>query len=207
MTCTRCGARLEADRTICGLCGAEQRGVASFSVPPYVDRGLASSDDVESEPTGPSIAVEEPPTPPAFVRPTSAPAARRPRSRWMWIAAVLAVALVTSGIVIVSVSGSLRAARGDLTDANDRVARTTAELNDARAQATGLEDELDSSRAANRRTQDLRDDAQVSLEACQDLFRMVVAFSRGMPSKSEQAEATALLISCFQGEIPPQLFP
>ena len=42
MTCTRCGARLEADRTTCGLCGYEQRAVTEISVPPYVERSFSS---------------------------------------------------------------------------------------------------------------------------------------------------------------------
>ena len=31
MTCTRCGARLEAERTTCGLCGQEQGAATEVS--------------------------------------------------------------------------------------------------------------------------------------------------------------------------------
>ena len=132
MTCTRCGARLEAERTTCGLCGHEQRAVTEISVPPYVDRSFSSFGIGGPEIAPPSITVEAPPAPP--MHGPDGPANESGSRRRPWrivIAAVLSVALVASGVAIVSLSGSLRSTKADLDAATDRSAQTAAQLDDA----------------------------------------------------------------------------
>ena len=208
MTCTRCGARLEAERTICGLCGHDQRALTEISVPPYVDRSFSSFGVGGPETVPPSIAMEAPPAPRMHEPdgPKSEPGGRR-RPWRIVIAAVLSVALVASGVAIATLSGSLRSTKAELGTATDRSAQTAAQLDDARARVATLEGDLESAQDKVRHADADLTDAKASLEACQDLFRLGAAFGSRMPSKSEQASAAALLISCFQGELPPQLFP
>lgn len=209
MTCTRCGARLEAERTTCGLCGHEQRAVTEISVPPYVEPSFSSFGVGAPEIAQPSSTVEAPPAPPMHEpdRPANQSGGRRPRPWRIVIAAVLSVALVASGVAIVALSGSLRSTRAELGTATDRSAETAAQLDDARAQVVTLEGDLESAQGKVRHTQADLTDAESSLDACQDLFRLAATFGTGMPSAGDQAKFSALLISCFQGELPPQLFP
>jgi len=208
MTCTRCGARLEAERTTCGLCGYEQRAVTEIGVPPTVDRRFSSFGVGAPEIAPPSITVEAPPAPAMHELdgPEREPGSRR-RPWRIVIAAVLSMALVASAVAIVSLSGSLRTTRAELGTVTDRSAETAAQLDDAKARVATLEGDLESAQAKVRHTEADRDDAETSLEACQDLFRLGATFGARMPSKGDQAKAAALLISCFQGELPPQLFP
>ena len=208
MTCTRCGARLEAERTTCGLCGNEQRAVTEIGVPPYVDRSFGSFEVGAPEIAQPSITVEAPPAPP--MHGPDGPANESGSRRRAWrivIAAVLSVALVASGVAIVSLSGSLRSTKADLDAATDRSAQTAAQLDDAQERVVTLERDLESAQGEVRNAEADLTDSEDSLEACQDLFRLAATFGTGMPSAGDQAKAAALLISCFQGELPPQLFP
>ena len=209
MTCTRCGARLEADRTTCGLCGHEQRAVTAISVPPYVDGSFSSFGVGGPEVAPPSIAIEAPPAPPMHDPdgPTNEPDDSRRRPWRIVIVAMLSVALVASSVAIVSLSGSLRSTKADLEAATDRSAQTAAQLDDAQERVVTLEGDLETSLGEVRHAEAELTDAEASLEACQDLFRLGAAFGSRMPSKGDQAKAAALLISCFQGELPPQLFP
>jgi len=110
-------------------------------------------------------------------------------------------------VVIVSLSGSLRSTKADLDAATDRSSQTAAQLDDAQERVVTLEGDLESAQGEVRRAGADLTDAEASLEACQDLFRLGAAFGSRMPSQGDQARAAALLISCFQGELPPQIFP
>ncbi len=185
MTCSICGARLDTADASCSTCGATVMTTERSPLPPRGD-GVAVADRNGHA-----------------TRPT------RPRSTKV-LAIVAAVALVLAAAIGVSrtqVAGRLSAADASLREVRDQLDASTSQVDTLERRVRELESaqaELHTQlERANAETNDVRQ----SLDACQDVFRMAAKFMNGGPPPSAvQVQVASKLMSCFEGELPPELF-
>jgi hypothetical protein len=191
MVCANCGAEARADNGTCVACGA----VRDLDTRPDLNaRGPVQ--DVQR------VGVAAAPSEQLAVTAVAAPV----RTRVPWktftiaIVALVVVALI-AGLAVSrrSLAATLETTRTALGTANDQLGDVRTQLEGLKTQLAGAQSQLDDAHAANR-------DVQVSLTACQDLFRMGASNGNRTPSGPEKAKAASLLVSCFQGELP-SLFP
>ena len=211
MRCSTCRAPVSTFERSCPECGAELGVTSSILAPPEpLDRTWVED--------GPAGAIAAPDTVAAGGETPIAAAGRRIRVLGPWstrstriVAALAVIAISAAGVLGMSrasVAGRLDSTKGDLQ-------RSQAQLTDARSQIDTLQHQVATADAARDSTQTRLEkstatakDTQTSLSACQHLFRELVAIGRGTPPPPQmQAKLTAQLVSCFQGQIPPSLFP
>lgn len=194
MVCTNCGAEARADNRSCVACGAVQ------------DRDTGSDLDARGPAQGfgfPVVGVTAGASDQLAVSAAAAPA-RTPVLRktiTMAVAALVVVAMI-AGLAVSrwSVAATLKSTRAALGTSNDQLGDVRTQLEGLKTQLADAQSQLDDANATKR-------DVQVSLTACQDLFRLGASYANRTPSGPDKAKAASLLISCFQGEFPPSLFP
>lgn len=198
MRCSTCGAQVGVFDRSCAACGADVAGMPPTPVTARAE--VAMREEA-------SVVVAGVDTP----KGTRAPVRRR-RVRWTAI-------VVAAAVIAVAIAGILGASRADLAD---RLTTTDAELSASRGALADAEVQIDELTQQVTQLEDARDtvqsqlddataaqkNVQRSLTACQDLFRGASKLmGGGKPSRQEQVRLASQLVTCFEGEVPPSLFP
>ena len=136
-----------------------------------------------------------------------------PRRRVPWVkviaSAIVAAAFVAAVGINLSTKSSLGSARDQLSETGAQLAQTQKLYEGAKQEIAQVQASLDQTSAqfgdALATTHDLRK----SLNACQNLWRMAARYSNGRvtPPPNLQAQIASGLVSCFEGQLPPSIFP
>jgi hypothetical protein len=184
LLCSNCSAPISSGDTSCVVCGAAQTSPLEIIMPP-----------------APSV----PATIPRDERPK-----RRPSRATMTIVGISVVALVLTGALatlLIGTRGTLVTTRGQLSAASGRLSDLRTRYDDLQGQIEQLQKARDDGRSQLDHVRAASRDTRESLDACQGLFRLGVTVGSRGPSASQTSKAASLLTSCFQGDIPPGLFP
>jgi len=126
------------------------------------------------------------------------------------LATVAAVALVLAAVMGISrtqIAGRLSAADASLREVRDRLDASTAQVDTLERRVRELESAQADLHTQLDRAHAETNDARVSLDACQDVFRLAAKYMNGGPPPSAvQMQVASKLVSCFEGQIPPALF-
>jgi len=218
MACSRCGAAVDALEATCPACGAELRTPPRVPFPPAEGNVPSPGDGAGPDPApavsfGPATPPPAPPAPASSTTTTAVanPVGRSRGNRWAKVLALVAcmsiLAAVAAGVSRSQVVGELSTTRSALrdtssllSDAEDRADAMERRVHDVEGESEQLRTEAADAQARSR-------DVGQSLDACQDLFRIVSRFANpaAVPS-SVAARAYSKLVSCFEGKVPPSIW-
>ena len=116
--------------------------------------------------------------------------------------AALVVAAMIAGLAVSrsSVAATLKSTRAALGTSNDQ-------LGDVRTQLEGLQDAARDAQSQLDDANATKHDVQVSLTACQDLFRLGASYANRTPSGPDRAKAASLLDQLLPGRVPAFALP
>jgi hypothetical protein len=181
MTCTTCGAYVAAMERSCGNCGTDVLTAPRPSMPP--------------------APLSEAPI---------AQAGRTPRkTKILTIATIVAIVLAGAiGVSRTQVANRLATSDAALRDTRGRLSASARQVDQLTAQVHQLTAAQDSFRSSLEEARAAEKDTRASLVACQQIFRLGASLVNGRHvSSSTQVQMASRLVSCFEGEVPPSLFP
>jgi cell division protein FtsL len=203
MVCSTCDAQVGADDPTCAACGAAQQRVLALPIAPV---------RVPDPDPGVGVGIGVGVSTPTIDGPPLGGGDRRQRvSRPLVVVVLVAVAaFIAAGVLAVSrssVSGALATTRTQLKTSNGRLSDSQSQIHDLQHEVSDLQAASEAGRSKLADATSAKQDLQRSLSACQDLFRTLASYASRTPPPSVRAQVASQLVSCFQGHVPPSIFP
>ena len=233
MRCFNCGEELGPAATRCERCGAE---VVHTRIPEPIGAGpLDATAGTPLSADGPTVAYGDHVTPvdeaagsetvtlsehddraPEAQAPTIEPMppatpARKRLPVLKPVVAVLAILVVALGalIAVTGAGHTLSDAKAKAAMAESALATANGKVEGLQKQVAGVQAQLDQMADRLEASDQATKTAQEAVAGCRDFFNKSAAiFNSGRaPSAKEQAQITAGLVACYEGDVPPGIFP